>query len=81
MKSTDPVPDTKEIIDKAREELGTISGMIVFNCILRYLESEGRGVTAQVFDAFGDSAIIGFNTYGEQYFGHINQTATILCIA
>jgi hypothetical protein len=80
MESTDPVIDTQNIIKDVKKKLGHVSGLIIFNCILRYLECESREVSKQVFEAFGDSEKIGFNTYGEQYYGHINQTVTILCI-
>jgi len=78
LESTDIIKDTKEIVEKKRKELGNISGIINFNCILRTLELEQKGQTEQYGEIFKDIPTIGFSTYGEEYIGHINQTATML---
>jgi len=78
LESTDIIADTKQALDMARSELGGISGIINFNCILRTLELQQKGLTLEYGALFSDVPTIGFSTYGEQYIGHMNQTATML---
>ena len=70
--------DTRAAIRSKQTELGKISGMINFHCILRTLELEEKGLTEAYGQLFADIPTIGFSTYGEQYIGHMNQTSTIL---
>ncbi|MCD4733317.1 FIST C-terminal domain-containing protein, partial [bacterium] len=82
LNNTDIVGDTKKAIDETEFNLGRpVGAMVVFNCILRHLELESRGLTRDFVASFGTRHFIGFSTYGEQYIGHINQTATVLCLA
>jgi hypothetical protein len=78
LESTDIVKDTKAAVDAALSSNGGISGIINFNCILRTLELEEKNQTDAYGKIFQDVPMIGFSTYGEEYIGHINQTATIL---
>ncbi len=78
LESTDIIEDTRKAITQAKEELGSISGIINFNCILRKLELKQKDLTKEYGDIFSAASTIGFSTYGEQYIGHINQTATML---
>ncbi len=78
LESTDILADTKRAVDMARSELGGISGIINFNCILRTLELRQKGLTKEYGALFSDIPTIGFSTYGEQFIGHMNQTATML---
>jgi hypothetical protein len=78
LESTDMIKDTRIAIDQAAEELGGVSGIINFNCILRTLELTDKNLTQDYGNLFGAVPTIGFSTYGEQYLGHINQTATML---
>ena len=78
LESTDIIADTKKAVETARQELGGISGMINFNCILRTLELNQKGLSNAYGELFNAAPTIGFSTYGEQFIGHVNQTATIL---
>lgn len=78
LKSTDIVADTKKAVEDKIREMGHISGIINFHCILRTLELEKNGQTEAYGRIFSDIPTIGFSTYGEQYIGHINQTSTML---
>ena len=78
LESTDIIADTKKAVETARQELGGISGMINFNCILRTLELNQKGLSSAYGELFSVAPTIGFSTYGEQFIGHVNQTATIL---
>lgn len=76
--STDIVKDTKASIKKKEQEIGKISAVINFNCILRTLDLKEQNLTKEYGDLFKDIPTIGFSTYGESYIGHINQTSTML---
>ncbi len=78
LESSDILADTKKALEMAKSELGGISGIINFNCILRTLELRQKGLTEEYGKLFSDAPTIGFSTYGEQFIGHMNQTATML---
>jgi hypothetical protein len=78
LNNTDIIGDTKKAIQAKRQELGSIIAIVNFNCILRTLELEKRGLTVEYGKVFEDIPTVGFSTYGEEYIGHINQTATML---
>ncbi|RXE56456.1 hypothetical protein ABH15_10290 [Methanoculleus taiwanensis] len=78
LESTDIVADTRAAVQEKLQKLGGISALINFNCILRTLDLEDRGLSAAYGSLFSDIPAIGFSTYGEEYIGHINQTATML---
>jgi hypothetical protein len=78
LKSEDMVQDTKIAVEKKNKEFGPISGIINFHCILRTLELKNKNKTGAYGKIFSDIPTIGFSTYGEEYVGHINQTATML---
>ncbi len=80
LESTDIIGDTRNALAAKVEEMGGISGIINFNCILRTLELEQEGNTEAYGDLFKDIPTVGFSTYGEAYIGHINQTATMLLL-
>jgi len=80
LESTDIVHDTRAAIEKSRAKLGSISGIISFSCILRRLELEKDGLVESYGKVFSGAPTIGFSTYGEEYIGHINQTATMLVL-
>ena len=78
LESTNIIEDTRKALVEARKKLGSISGIMNFNCILRTLELEQKQATDQYGALFAGIPTVGFSTYGEQYIGHINQTATML---
>jgi len=78
LKSTDIIADTQKALHTKKTELGGISGIINFNCILRTLELKEKNLTTEYGKLFAGVPTIGFSTYGECYLGHINQTATML---
>jgi hypothetical protein len=80
LESTNIIDDTAQALAKAKAELGAISGIINFNCILRTLELDSKQLSGEYAALFAQVPTIGFSTYGEQYIGHINQTATMLVL-
>lgn len=78
LESGDIVEDTEKALEQKKAEMGNISGIINFHCILRTLQLEQKGQTGEYGKLFSDIPTIGFSTYGEEYIGHINQTSTML---
>ncbi len=80
LRSTDIVEETRAALERKRKMLGGISGVVNFNCILRTLELRRNGQDQAYGELFAHVPTIGFSTYGEEYLGHVNQTATMLVL-
>ncbi|MCA1064375.1 FIST N-terminal domain-containing protein (plasmid) [Rossellomorea sp. AcN35-11] len=80
LKGLDIVEDTAKALRDKEKELGSISGIVNFHCILRTLELKNKGLTEEYGNVFSDYPTAGFSTYGEAFLGHINQTSTMLVI-
>ena len=76
--SADIVKFTQAALEEKIKEMGNLSAIINFNCILRTLELKNKKQTDAYGNIFNNIPTIGFSTYGESYIGHINQTATML---
>jgi hypothetical protein len=76
--STSIVDDTAKALDTALARNPGARGLLNFNCILRTLELEAKGETEAYGRVFTAIPTVGFSTYGEEYIGHINQTATMV---
>ena len=74
LESTDIVADTQ----KAMAGVNDAAAIIDFDCILRTLELRQKGQCESYGRIFAQTPTLGFSTYGEEYIGHINQTATML---
>ncbi|SFR00139.1 FIST N-terminal domain-containing protein [Poseidonocella sedimentorum] len=72
----------KEILRTMEEALDLHDGrgvapefILGFDCVLRRLEIEQKGMGAAVSEILRNARVLGFNTYGEQHHGvHVNQT-------
>jgi hypothetical protein len=80
LSSTDIVKDTHIALEQAREAMNGVSAIVNFNCILRTLDLKQQNKTQAYADLFKDVPTVGFSTYGENYIGFINQTATMLLL-
>lgn len=78
LESTNILEETESVIKNKMEELGHIEGLVNFNCLFRTLELEAKNITKEYGHIFNLVPTIGFSTYGEEYLGHINQTATMI---
>lgn len=81
LESRDIVEDTTRAIETKQKEFGAFSAIVNFNCILRTLELKATGQMEAYGKIFAGVPTIGFSTYGEEFLGHINQTATMLVFA
>jgi len=78
LESTNIIVDTKVALERKKMEMGRISAILNFHCILRTLELEQKNQTEEYGRIFSGIPTIGFSTYGEEFIGHINQTSTML---
>lgn len=78
LESTGIVEDTASALGSALKRNPGAKGLLNFNCILRTLELEATGQTEAYGKVFANVQTAGFSTYGEEYMGHINQTATMV---
>ncbi|MEJ2199565.1 MAG: FIST N-terminal domain-containing protein [Desulfuromonadaceae bacterium] len=78
LESGDIINDTRAAIAQAEKQLGSISAVVDFDCILRTLDLRQQNLAGDYGKLFEKFPTVGFSTYGEQYIGHINQTATML---
>jgi hypothetical protein len=69
---------TNIVADTGRALKGSHRALLVFNCILRTLQLQEEGQCEAYGALFANTPAVGFNTYGEEYIGHLNQTATML---
>ncbi|MBS3771470.1 MAG: FIST C-terminal domain-containing protein [Bacteroidales bacterium] len=69
---------TRDSLNQKKNEMGEISAIVNFNCILRTLELKDKNQTEGYGDIFKSVPTVGFSTYGESYIGHINQTSTMV---
>jgi hypothetical protein len=76
----DIVEQTREDLAAALAKFGPCSGIIDFDCVLRMMTIESLKLSEAYGRVFDAVPTIGFNTYGESYIGHINQTATMLLL-
>ena len=77
LEETDIIADTRKDLESVTQS-SRPAGIVVFNCILRALELKDKQQCEAFCQIFSGIPTIGFNTYGEEYTGHINQTATLL---
>jgi hypothetical protein len=78
LKVRDIIPDTKKAVEGKLNELGTISGIIDFRCVLRTLQLNNENKSESYAKIFSGIPAIGFSTYGEQLYGQVNQTSTMI---
>jgi hypothetical protein len=73
--ATPPLGALEAAFAEVREELGSVDGVLVFDCVLRRLEFESRGIAEDVAEVLRRNRAAGFSTFGEQFGGvHVNQT-------
>jgi len=80
MKRGDILETTRKAMIRLKQELGSISGMILFNCCYRPLESEILGVSDDLFKEINIAPLIGLMSAGE-YYGWLSMTHTLTFLA
>jgi len=80
VKAGNIIADTKKSIEDFKNKYKSISGMLIFDCILRRIELQNKNLLDDYMTVCSDIPTVGFSTYGEALIGHINQTATFLVL-
>lgn len=76
-RATSLVDDTAAALDRVRAQVPDAPLVLGFECILRRLEIDERGLADDAGRVMRANRVVGFNTYGEQLNAiHINQTLT-----
>ncbi len=77
----DLVEDLERTLTGLRDAVGELQVVIGCDCILRRLEVAQLGARERVEALVRAHNVVGFNSYGEQYWGvHVNQTLTGVAI-
>lgn len=77
----DIVQNLEQAFDDIRDKVGAPQLVLGCDCILRNLELTQAGLKDHVGEIYKRNNTLGFNSYGEQYFGvHVNQTLTGVAI-
>jgi hypothetical protein len=77
----DMLENLEQLFERLHNQIGCPELVLGCDCILRRLELDQRGITAQAGELFAANNVIGFSTYGEQFNGmHVNQTFTGVAI-
>jgi len=73
------IETTERDLGAAAAEIGSMSALIAFSCLGRFLECEATGQTEAVGRVLTRYPVVGFNTFGEQFNAlHVNHTLTAL---
>ncbi|MDR0557785.1 MAG: FIST C-terminal domain-containing protein [Treponema sp.] len=76
LRTGDIIAHARKSLEDARHYLLNVQGALLFNCALRYVEMRELNKVAEFNRVFEGLAFAGFNTFGEEYFTHHNQTLT-----
>lgn len=73
-RGTDLMENLASLFRSIRRELGPPALILGFDCILRGLEMDEKGIRDEVGRMMTENNVIGFSTFGEQYQSmHVNQ--------
>jgi hypothetical protein len=78
LEATDIVADTRVALEEKKKEFKSVAGIINFHCLFRTLILQSKNQVEEYCRSFAGVETLGFNTYGEAYLGHMNETSTML---
>ncbi len=78
--SMDPLATLEHALDDVARRVPEPAALLVFDCVLRRLELETRGLDGQVGELLARRGAVGFSGFGEQY-GPLHTTHTLTGIA
>jgi len=80
-KSLDPVAALERKFAEVEQKVPDPAAVLVFDCVLRRIELEARGLDARVDELMAKKRAVGFSSYGEQVGPlHVNHSLTGLAI-
>ncbi|MHB9295732.1 hypothetical protein PilKf_01480 [Pillotina sp. SPG140] len=74
----DIIEHTRKSLQSVENYLSAVQGGMFFNCTNRFLELKELNIMDSYVRLFNPYNMIGFNTFGEEFFVHLNQTLTIV---
>jgi hypothetical protein len=82
LKPIDAIQEAKKTVEAIKAELPNCKGVILFNCILRYLQFKNENICKEIAQEFSTcGTVCGFNTYGEQLNKlQVSQTLTLIAL-
>lgn len=80
LKPVDVITEAQKTVATIKQNIPNCKGLILFNCLLRYMQFKQEGVCPQLTNEYVKCGqICGFNTYGEQINKfNVNQTLTLI---
>ena len=79
--STNPLLALERSLAEVGRRVAEPAALVVFDCLLRRIELEARGLAAEVGQLLADRGAVGFSSYGEQLGPlHVNHTLTGLAL-
>lgn len=79
MKRKDILKSTQKMVERIKNDLGEISGILAFQCGYRFFEAYREKKAEKLFKILNIAPIIGLNSYGEYYgWASLAQTLTVL---
>jgi hypothetical protein len=80
-KSLDPVAELTRKLAELERKVPDPATLLVFDCVLRRIELEARGLDVQVGALMAKKRAVGFSSYGEQVGPlHVNHSLTGLAL-
>lgn len=77
----DRIAGMQTLFSDIRDAVGEVDRIIGFDCVLNRIDAEQRQIARDVSQLYRHNAVVGFNTYGEQFHAlHVNQTFSGLAI-
>jgi hypothetical protein len=75
--SPDPVGALERTLAEVERQVPDPAALLVFDCVLRRIELEARGLDVQVGELMASKRAVGFSSYGEQLGPlHVNHSFT-----
>jgi hypothetical protein len=75
--SPDPVGALERTLAEVERHVPDPAALLVFDCVLRRIELEARGLDVQVGELMASKRVVGFSSYGEQLGPlHVNHSFT-----
>jgi hypothetical protein len=74
---TDPIAALERTLSEVEQRVPDAAALLVFDCVLRRIELETRGLDAAVGELLARKGAVGFSSFGEQLGPlHVNHTLT-----
>lgn len=80
LQTTNLIESTQVAIERIKNQHKSISGMLIFSCILLSIELQAKNLVDDYAQLFADIPTVGFCSYGETLNNYLNQIAAVLVL-